>query len=252
LRSANGFDKISRMLSEIRIGLIGDYNEQQKAHVAIPKSLAAASEGHAKCEWVPTDSVGNGEALSEFHGLWCVPSMPYRSAEGVLRAIRYARTTGTPFLGTSAGFQYTILEFARNVLGLAEAEHQKINPKAAMPLISPLGCALVGVKARVRFMNGSVLRKAYGVPESMERYYCSFGLNSRYRRLVEGSQLCVSAVDDQNDVRAVELDGHPFFVATLFQPELWASEEGGPANPLVKAFNQACIRARDRLVTAAG
>ena len=239
------------MLSEIRIALIGDFNEQQKAHVAIPKSLAAASEGHAKCEWVPTDSVGTGEALSGFHGIWCVPGMPYRSAEGVLRAIRHARVTGTPFLGTSAGFQYAILEFARDVLGLAEAEHQKISPKAAMPLISPLGCALVGVKARVRFQNGTLLRKAYGAPESMERYYCSFGLNGRYRRLVEGAQLSVSAVDDQNDVRAVELDGHPFFVATLFQPELWALEDGAPMNPLVQAFNKACAREQSRLVKAA-
>jgi CTP synthase (UTP-ammonia lyase) len=219
--------------------------------VAIPKSLAAASEGHAKCEWIPTDAVGKGDVLSGFHGFWCVPSMPYRSAEGVLRAIRHARVTGTPFLGTSAGFQYAILEFARNVLGLAEAEHQKINPKAAMPLISPLGCALVGVKARVRFLNGTVLRKAYGVPESTERYYCSFGLNGRYRRLVEGAQLSVSAVDDQNDVRAMELDGHPFFVATLFQPELWASEGSASVNPLVQAFSKACVREKSRLVRAA-
>jgi CTP synthase (UTP-ammonia lyase) len=213
--------------------------------VAIPKSLAAASEGHAKCEWVPTDSIGNGGSLAEFHGLWCVPGMPYRSADGVLRAIRHARVTGTPFLGTSAGFQYAILEFARDVLGLADADHQKTNPKASMPLISPLACGLAGVKARVRFMNGTALRKAYGVPESMERYYCSFGLNDRYRRLVEGAQLCVSAVDDQNDVRAVEMDGHPFFVATLFQPEL--TDEGAPANPLVKAFAAACVRAQNRL-----
>jgi CTP synthase (UTP-ammonia lyase) len=239
------------MLSETRIALIGDFNEQQKAHVAIPKSLAAASEGHATCEWVPTDSVGKGEILSGFHGIWCVPSMPYRSAEGVLRAIRHARVTGTPFLGTSAGFQYAILEFARNVLGLAEAEHQKINPKAAMPLISPLPCALVGVKARVRFLNGTLLRKTYGAPESTERYYCSFGLNGRYRRLVEGAQLSVSAVDDQNDVRAMELDGHPFFVATLFQPELWASVEGAGVNPLVQAFSRACVREKSRLVRAA-
>jgi CTP synthase (UTP-ammonia lyase) len=239
------------MLSEIRIGLIGDFNEQQKAHVAIPKSLAAASEGHATCEWIPTDSVGKGDRLSEFDGIWCVPSMPYRSADGVLRAIRHARTTGTPFLGTSAGFQYAIIEFARNVLGLADAEHQKTHPKAAMPLISPLSCALVGVKARVRFMPGTALRKAYGAPDSTECYYCSFGLNGRYRRLVEGAQLCVAAVDDQNDVRAVELDGHPFFVATLFQPELWALQEGARPNPLVQAFAHACVKARAKLVKAA-
>ncbi len=187
--------------------------------------------------WVASDAVGSGESLAEFAGLWCVPGMPYRSAEGVLRAIRQARMTRTPFLGTSAGFQYALIEYARNVLGLAAAEHQKSNPKAALPLISPLGCALLGVKARVRFSGGSILRKAYGKPEGIEEYRCSFGLNNRYRRLLEGQNLMVTAVDDQDEIRAVELDGHPFFVATLFQPEL-----GAQPNPLVEAFTASCAR----------
>ena len=114
-----------------------------------------------------------------------------------------------------------------------------------MPLISPLGCALAGVKARVRFTDGTVLRSAYRAPESVEEYRCSFGLNSRYRRLIEGGRLCVSAVDDQNDVRAVELEGHPFFVATLFQPEMQKS------SPLVHAFVRACERRKQSLTRAA-
>jgi CTP synthase (UTP-ammonia lyase) len=239
------------MPSEIRIALVGDCNEQHKAHMAIPKSLAAASEGRASVEWIATEAAAKDTNFPEYQGIWVVPGMPYRSVDGVMRAIQHARTSRTPFLGTSAGFQYTVLEFARNVLGLAEADHQKSNPKASMPLISPLGCGLAGVKARVRFMSGTHLRKAYGVPESIEQYYCSFGLNNRYRRLIEGGALCVSAVDDQNDVRAVELDGHPFFVATLFQPELSALEEGAAANPLVKMFFTACAREHSRLARVA-
>ena len=187
--------------------------------------------------WVASDAVGNGGPLAEFAGLWCVPGMPYRSAEGVLRAIQFARTSRTPFLGTSAGFQYALIEYARNVLGLAAADHEKSNPKAAVPLISPLGCALLGVKARVRLAGGSILRKAYGKAETVEEYRCSFGLNGRYRRLLEGRSLMVTAVDDQDEIRAVELDGHPFFVAALFQPEM-----GPQPNPLVQAFTAACAR----------
>jgi CTP synthase (UTP-ammonia lyase) len=145
--------------------------------------------------------------------------------------------TRTPFLGTSAGFQYVLIEYARNVLGLSEADHQKSSPRAALPLITPLDHALVGVKARVRFTPGSRLRHAYGGEESIEEYHCSFGLNARYRRLLEGRDLYVSAVDDLQEIRAVELDGHPFFVATLFQPEL-----GGGA--LAKAFVAACQKRR--------
>jgi CTP synthase (UTP-ammonia lyase) len=234
------------MHSSIRVGLLGEFNGQQKAHQAIPKSLAAVSEGGVETTWVSTDSVEKGESLAEFHGLWCVPGMPYRSADGAISAIRYARTSHLPFLGTSAGFQYALIEYARHVLGLAEADHQKINPRAAIPLISPLAVGLPGVKARVRFMEGTHLRNAYRSPESIEEYHCSFGLNGRYRRLIESGPLCVSAVDDQQEIRAVELDGHPFFVATLFEPEMSA----GP-NPLVGAFVAACRRRQNTLTQAA-
>ena len=239
------------MHSAIRIGLIGDYNDKLKGHHAIPKALAFASGGAAEAVWVHTDTIGKGDWLAGFDGLWCVPGMPYRNADGALRAIRHARVTGTPFLGTSAGFQYALIEFARNVLGLADADHQKTNPQTAMPLISPLGLSLLGVRARVRFIDGSHLRKAYRAPESMEEYHCSFGLNGRYRRLIEGRGLYVAALDDQDEIRAVEVDGHPFFVATLFQPALTALADGAQPNPLVHAFVAVCERRRQSAVKAA-
>ncbi len=232
------------MHSEIRIGLIGDYNDKQKAHQAIPQVLEGAPGG-AQAVWVPTDSVGQGDSLGQFSGLWCVPGMPYRSAEGAMRAIRYAREKRIPLLATSAGFQYALIEFARNVLGLVEADHQKTNPKSPLPLISPLDAALHGLRARVRFTRGSRLAKAYGATESVEEYHCSFGLNPRYRRLLEGRDLCVAATDDHDEIRAVELEGHPFYVATLFQPELHAGA------PLVNAFVTVCERRREEATRAA-
>ena len=237
-------DIIPPMHSATRVGLLGEFNEQQKAHHAIPKALDAASEGDVEAVWVSTDAVEKGESLERFDGLWCVPGMPYRSAEGAISAIRFSRISRLPFLGTSAGFQYALIEYARNVLGLAEADHQKSNPRATLPLIVPLGCGLAGVKARVRLKAGSHLRNAYGAAESTEEYHCSFGLNGRYRRLIESGPLYVSAVDDQDEIRAVELDGQPFYVATLFQPEMAA------ASPLVAAFVAACRR-RHRTVTQA-
>jgi len=120
-----------------------------------------------------------------------------------------------------------------------------------MPLISPLGLSLLGVKARVRFTEGSHLRKAYRTPESIEEYHCSFGLNGRYRRLIEGRGLYVAALDDQDEIRAVEVDGHPFFVATLFQPALSAPADGAAPNPLVQAFVVASERRRHGAVKAA-
>lgn len=237
------------MRSTIRVALVGDFNEQQKAHAAIPRSLAAASDDAVECIWVPTDSVGRGEGLADFQGVWCVPGMPYRNANGAMQAIRHARETRTPFLGTSAGFQYALIEFARNALGLSEADHQKSNPKCAIPLVSPLDRALAGVRSTVHFTDGTHIRKAYGAKESVEEYHCSFGLNPKYQRLLEGSQFCVSAVDDQHDTRAFELDGHPFYVATLFQPEMKVLH--GAHSPLMHAFVHAAARHRQGITRAA-
>src|SRR5215471_7032057 len=117
------------MHSSIRVALVGDRNEQQKAHQAIEAALA----GGAEMAWVGTDSAGAGESLADFDGIWCVPGMPYRSVAGALAAIRLARAKHVPFLGTSAGFQYALIEYARNVLGFADADHQKTNPSASMP-----------------------------------------------------------------------------------------------------------------------
>jgi CTP synthase (UTP-ammonia lyase) len=233
------------MHSPIRVGLIGDYNEQSKAHRAIPEALQTASEGNVEPVWIPTDSIAGPQNLSGYDGFWCVPGMPYRNPDGALQAIRHARVTGTPFLGTSAGFQYALIEFARDVLGLSGADHQKSNPKASIPLITPLGCALAGVKSRVHFSPGSIIRNAYGTKESIEEYHCSFGLNSKYLRLLEGSQFCVAAVDDQHEIRGFELDGHPFFVATLFQPEMHAD------CPLVRAFAAQCAKLNRGMTKAA-
>jgi CTP synthase (UTP-ammonia lyase) len=230
-------ERILPMHSATKLGIIGDFNQQQKSHQAIEQALAAVSDGgKVEWTWVSTDSVGNGENLAEFDGIWCAPGMPYRNPDGALRAIRHARERRTPFLGTSAGFQYSIIEFARNALGLAGADHQKSNPNCLVPVVSALDAALVGLRARVKFRQGTAIYRAYQAPESVEEYRCSFGLNGRYRRLVEGP-MTVSAVDDHNDVRAVELDGHAFFVATLFMPEM------NPGSPLIRAFAAAaCSR----------
>lgn len=238
------------MHSTIRVALIGDFSEKQKSHTAIPRSLEMASDDSVECVWVPTESIGTGDALAEFQGIWVVPGMPYRSEGGVLKAIRHARMTRTPFLGTSAGFQYALVEYAQNALGLSEAGHQKSQPKCGIPLVSPLDRALAGVHGRVHFIEGTHIRKAYGTKDSIEEYHCSFGLNPKYQRLLEGSQFWVAATDDQHDIRAFELDDHPFFVATLFQPEMRCLSEGA-CSPLVNAFCHAAERRSQGLARVA-
>jgi len=221
----------------LRIGLIGDRDHAVVAHRAIPLALARASADLAcplDVEWVPTDEIPDASRVAAFDALWCVPASPYRSMDGALCAIRHARETGRPFLGTCGGFQHAVVEYARHVLGWTDAEHAETAPDAARAVIVPLACSLVEASGRVRLRPGSRLAAAYGASEAEEGYHCSYGPDPAFRDAIAAGPLRVAAEDDAGDVRAVELDGHPFFVATLFQPERAAL--GGRTPPLVAAF----------------
>ena len=174
-----------------------------------------------------------------FDGLWCVPASPYRSTEGALRAIRFAREQGRPFLGTCGGFQHAIIEYARNVLGWADAEHAETAPDATRAVITPLNCALVETTGTISLRKESALAAAYGCLETNEVYHCSYGINPLFLAAIVSGPLRVSAEDRAGEVRAIELEGHPFFIATLFQPERAALT--GTTPPLVTAFVRAAM-----------
>lgn len=224
-----------------KIALVGDYNPAVKAHQAIPPALQLAADalGCAVAPaWIGTEELdGNVAArLDEYDAVWVVPASPYRSMDGALAAIHYARVQQRPFLGTCGGFQHTLIEYARNILSLADADHAETNPDASVLFVSPLTCALRDVDGPILFRPGSRLAACYGTTQATEQYNCGFGLNPAYRRLLEAGALQITATDDQDDVRAVELQGHPFFVATLYQPERSALR--GSRHPLITAFLQ--------------
>ena len=227
----------------LSIALVGDHDPSIVAHQAIPLALAATggAEGVAVAwDWVPTDEIGDDRRLGGFDAVWCVPATPYRSIDGALRAIRLARETPLPFLGTCGGFQHAAVEYARAVLGWADAEHAESAPEAARPVVTPLACSLVERSGTVRFAPGSRLAAAYGRLESEEGYHCRYGLAPAFQRALADGPLRATAWDAAGDVRGVELDGHPFFVATLFQPERAALAGEAPA--VVRALLRAARR----------
>ncbi len=226
----------------VNIGLVGDYDAAVPAHRAIPVALQNAGRHlhqQVQLHWVPTTELTAVSRVADFDGLWCVPASPYRSMEGALRAIRYAREQRLPFLGTCGGFQHAVIEYARDVLGWSDAEHAETAPDAPRPVIAALSCALVGESGVVRLLPGSRIAAAYDQERVVEGYRCRFGLNEAFRSALLAGPLRATAHDEQGDVRAIELDDHPFFVGTLFQPELAALEGGTP--PLVVAFLAACV-----------
>ena len=213
-----------------------------RAHTAIPRALElSAGAAGAEARWFPTASLERDASgtLAGMDALWCVPGSPYASMQGALEASRFARESGRPFLGTCGGFQHALIEYARNVLGIAEADHAETAPRARVLFIAPLSCSLAGKSGTVHFRRGSKAAVFYGGVEAQEKYHCNFGLNPEHQSRLEEGAMAVTGVDDDGAARVVELRGHPFFLATLFQPELSALGEPAAPHPLITAFVRA-------------
>ena len=224
------------------LAIVGERNPAIRAHQGIEASLAAfRRDGAAELEfrWIGTAAITPATAAELFRdvtGIWCAPGSPYADTAGALRAIRHARESGKAFLGTCGGFQHALMDFAQNVLG-REAVHQELEPDARQPLIMKLSCSLVGAKGRVIATDATRFAGLLGGPESIEEFHCNYGFNGDLAGVFGDSALAFVAHDELGQVRAFRLDGHPFFVGTLFQPERRALT--GTIHPLVQAFLQA-------------
>jgi CTP synthase (UTP-ammonia lyase) len=230
------------MSTSVRIGVIGDYRPDFYPHQATDAAIghaAAQLRLRAEVEWLPTTRLEcEADAqLRRFDALWCAPGSPYQSMSGALGGIRFAREQGWPFIGTCGGFQHVVLEYARNVLGFADAAHAETDPDASTLFVSALACSLLGKAMRVHLEPSSRVFRLYGRAVVEEQYYCQFGLNPRYQATIHDGGLRVVGLDDDGEARIVELPEHPFFVATLFVPPLTSTPER--PHPLILAYLQA-------------
>ena len=232
------------MTTLVNIAIVGDRDDSIAAHLAIPLALsnaAVALDVDLVFDWLPTDRIADVSRLAGFDAFWVAPGSPYRSMAGALRAIGHARTTGRPLLGTCGGFQHAILEFARHVLDWPDAMHAESDPGVGRPVIAALECSLVEERGSVALAPGSRIAKAYGATTAPTIYRCRYGLNPAFRAALTAGPLRGTAEDEQGDLRAIELDAHPFFVATLWQPERAALD--GQRVPLAEALVDAARRA---------
>lgn len=226
-----------------RVALVGDRSPGVRAHARVPAildALAVRDRLVLDAYWIPTPDAEDAAVLAGFDAIWLLPGSPYRSEQGGTTAARTARERGIPFLGSCAGFQYAVLEFARTVCGLtgaAHAEQAADGTDAGELLIVPLACSLVGHEGAVDVAEGSLARAVLGAERSVERYHCSYGLGHGHLDVLREHGLRFSGLDGSGDVRIAELPGHPFFLATLFQPEL--SGDGTRPHPFIRAFARA-------------
>jgi CTP synthase (UTP-ammonia lyase) len=207
------------------IAVIGDrlpgHEPQEAIAPAIEHAAAALGMEPPEVRWCATNRLewAGPDALAGVSAIWCAPGSPYGSLEGALARIRFARERSIPFLGTCAGFQHAVVEFARNVLGRVDAGHAEYAGAGEDLFIDELLCSLVGQRLDIE-LTDPLLREAYGSSVATERYYCRFGMAPGVGPLLESHGLRTVGVDrTDGEPRILRLEGHPFFLATLFVPQ---------------------------------
>jgi CTP synthase (UTP-ammonia lyase) len=239
----------------VRIGILGDFNPDFRSHHATPDSLQHAAHRlhrQVESEWIPTSSLtepGAEKMLEAFDGIWAAPGSPYKSFDGMLKGIEFARRRDWPFLGTCGGFQYALIECARNVLGIADADSAENNSGSKNIIIYPVACAvtgrlggapmLSGKVPEIHLRPGSYLHSFYGKDKEVitEEFFCNFEVNPEYEWASMEAGFPVVARGAKGEIRAIESPAHRFFVATLFQPQLSSTAEN--PHPLLLAFVEA-------------
>ncbi len=222
----------------LRIGVVGDYQPTNERHVATGAAIEHASRAQglsSESVWVGTEEVAAGRgALDAYDGLIIAPGSPYRSQVGALTAIEFARVHDLPLLGTCGGFQHVVLEFARNVLGFADAQHAEYDPYASRLFVTPLSCSVAGQSMTVHIKDGTRAAAAYASRTATEQYYCNFGLNPRYIDAIAAAGLQITGTDQDGEPRILELSDLRFYVATLFVPQ--SSSSPSSPHPLITAL----------------
>jgi CTP synthase (UTP-ammonia lyase) len=235
-----------------RLAVVGDRSPHVRAHGRIPVLVAVLREREGLAldpYWIPSGDAAEAGSLDGFDGIWLAPGSPYRSEDGAIAAARTARERGIPFLGTCGGFQHALLEYARNVCGLAGAAHgENAGENADDLVIVPLACSLVGHEGAVTVTPGTLAERIIGADRTVERYHCSYGLNRAHLATLAARGMRFSGHDDAGDVRIAELPGHPFFLGTLFQPEL--AGDGTRPHPVIRAFAAAVVANAGATATA--
>ena len=244
------------MPEPLQIGILGDFEPASPNLPAVEQSIKHAAEKlkiTAEVKWLPTDSLLNSDLekkLEMFDGLWAAPGSPYKSFDGMLRGIEFARRRDWPFVGTCGGFQYALIECARNVLGMKDADSAENNSNSKNIVISPVGCALPdrssktpklsGKIPEIRIRPGSYLEGFYKKDVVTEEFFCNYEVNPDFEGAIIEAGFAIAARGENGEIRAIEAPKHKFFIATLFQPQL--SSKPGKPHPIVVEFLRAASK----------
>ncbi len=252
-------DRIMQPKHEVRIAVVGKYMKHRDSYKSVYEALDHAGIANrtrvlvVRVEAEEVDSRGAAALLGGVDGILVPGGFGMRGIEGKIEAIRYARTRDIPFFGICLGLQCAVVEFARNVLGLEDANSTEFDKNTNHPVIwlmeeqqsvvdrggtMRLGswpCALT---------QHSLARKAYGVDLIQERHRHRYELNNAYReRFAEHGLVASGTSPDHTIVEIIERLNHPWFVSVQFHPEF--KSKPTKAHPLFRDFIAAALRQRD-------
>jgi CTP synthase len=251
-------DRVRNPHDEVRIGIVGKYVEYEDSYKSLKEALVHGALAHnlrLDTRWIEAEGLESADVerqLYDMDGILVPGGFGKRGIEGMLKAIRYAREHNVPFFGICLGMQCSVIEFARNVCGLADANSSEFDPATAHRVIYKLrelrGVEEMGGTMRLgawpcRLLAGSLAYKAYGNANISERHRHRYEYNREYEALLTGAGLKISGTTpDGTYVEIVEIEDHPWFLGCQFHPE-FKSRMLEP-HPLFRDFTRAAYEYR--------
>ena len=241
-------------VQDVTIALVGKYVELPDAYLSIVEALThggIANQAKVHIRWIQSADVtpeNAEEQLAGCDGILVPGGFGNRGLEGKMIAVQYAREKGIPFLGICLGMQMAVIEFARHVLHLSDANTTETSPHTNHPVITlmegqnlkNLGHTMRLGKYSCSLVPGTKSYKAYGVPSIEERHRHRYEFNNDYRERFMDAGMIIAGINPERDlVEIVEIPSHPWFVAVQFHPEL-KSRPNRP-HPLFRDFVAASI-----------
>jgi CTP synthase len=244
---------------EVRIGIVGKYTDLKESYKSLNEALmhgGIANDVRVTLKYVDSQDVeaqGAPALLGDVDAVLVPGGFGVRGTEGKVAAVRYARERKVPFFGICLGLQMAVVEFARDVLGLAGANSVEFDEKTPHPVISLLesqvqvldkgGTMRLGAYGCV-LKSGTLAARLYGKDEISERHRHRYEVNNAYKsRLSDGGMVVSGHNPELNLVEMIELSDHPYFVGCQFHPE-FKSKPFAP-HPLFSGFIRAALEHRD-------